>query len=144
MMKRTVILTVSLMSFFIAPATHAYRLPCAGSNGERSLAQTLGQSDELTLASLPAILAGIANKSGTKISTFEVLEKGASAPHNVYKLIDPDERYVITVTEIDSTRVRLSVERTCQNGTAGGWQTGWSTAIALLKQHGFSFDHQDF
>jgi hypothetical protein len=143
-MKFPVILAVSLMSFLFVPASQANRLPCVGSKGERSLAQMLAYSDELNSVSLQAILAEVATTTGTKMSTFELFENGASASHNEYKLIDPDERYVVTVTEISSTKVRLGVERACQSETAGGWQGGWSTAIALMKQHGFSFDNQNF
>ena len=122
------------------PALSANRTACFGSNGERALASNMASGDKHAVAGLPALLDDIAKRTNSKLSHFETYEYGATERHRVYELIDRNGRYVITLSEVSSTSVALSVERACQSLTADGWQPDWATVLSQLRQHGFSLE----
>jgi hypothetical protein len=139
-MKVVFVLAFSLLSFVVAPAATANRVACIGSNEARALANGLASGDQLTIASLPTLLDEISAKTGTKLFVFQVFEQASVEARNEYQLIDRNDRYRITLTEISSTKVKLTAERACQSETADGWESGWKSALTLLQQHGFSFE----
>jgi len=139
-MKVAFVVAFSLSSFVVAPAATANRVACIGSNEARALANGVASGDQLTVASLPTLLDEISAKTDTKLFVFEIFEQASLDARNEYQLIDRNDRYIITFTEVSSTKVKLTAERACQSKTADGWQSGWQSALTLLQQHGFSFE----
>lgn len=139
-MKVVFVVAFSLLSFVVAPAATANRVACIGSNEARALANGVASGDQLAVASLPTLLDEISAETGTKVFVFQVFEQASLEWRNEYELIDRNDRYIISFTEISSTKVKLTAERACQSETADGWQSGWQSALTLLQQHGFSFE----
>lgn len=134
------IFVIAVIGLSVGPEASAIRIACYGSNEERLLAREAASADKQVVASLPALLDSVARETNSKLLTFGAFKSTSADEQREYRLTEELGRFVVTLKEKNSTSVILSVERSCRNRDAEGWQSYWTKVHSRLEQNGFNYE----